>query len=128
MESVKITIPGTLRIKKNNKRIYGNGKFKKVLPSKAYLDWEMKARWLIFGAIGHEEHRIFPLKIDLHVEVKVYYKGLQMDLSGAMESIGDCLEGVIWKNDKQIKSWDGSRLFHDKDNPRTEIVVRRFEK
>lgn len=24
----------------------------------------------------------------------------------------------------QIVSWDGSRLHHDKDNPRTEITVR----
>jgi hypothetical protein len=34
------------------------------------------------------------------------------------------MEGIIWENDKQIISWDGSRLHHDKANPRTEITVR----
>ena len=46
----------------------------------------------------------------------------------ALESIGDALEGLVWVNDKQIMSWDGSRLFHDLNNPRTEITVRWDEK
>ena len=40
-----------------------------------------------------------------------------------LEGVGDCFEGIVWKNDRQIISWDGSRLFHDKDNPRTELKV-----
>jgi hypothetical protein len=46
------------------------------------------------------------------------------DLSGTLESIGDALEGYVWANDTQIESWDGSRLHHDIENPRTEIIVR----
>jgi hypothetical protein len=36
------------------------------------------------------------------------------------------MEGVIYENDEQIESWDGSRRIHDKINPRTEIEVMEF--
>jgi Holliday junction resolvase RusA-like endonuclease len=45
------------------------------------------------------------------------------DLSGVMESIGDCLEGIVFMNDQQIVSWDGSRLYRDKENPRTVVRI-----
>jgi Holliday junction resolvase RusA-like endonuclease len=127
-----INIPGTLRIKKNSKRIFKNKwrKGYKVLPSKAYERWNDRARLLIQDTLIRQQCRlynVFPLEGLLSVEVHVYYKGPQMDLSGTLESIGDTLEGLIWKNDKQIMSWDGSRLHHDKENPRTEVFVGGFE-
>jgi Holliday junction resolvase RusA-like endonuclease len=41
-----------------------------------------------------------------------------------MESCGDMLQGILYADDGQIESWDGSRMVHDKDNPRTEIRVK----
>jgi Holliday junction resolvase RusA-like endonuclease len=60
----------------------------------------------------------------IHVEAVFYFKGPEPDLSGCCESIADAMEGILWANDKQIESWDGSRKRHDLDNPRTEIRVK----
>ena len=37
---------------------------------------------------------------------------------------GEDFKGLIWSDDAQIESWDGSRMHHDLKNPRTEIIVR----
>lgn len=123
MYSITLTLPGSIRAKKNSKRIFARGRLKKVLPSKAYEAWEKQARqeaiWFLVG-YGFGD----PLTTPVHVEAHIYYKGNRPDLSGAMESIGDCLQGVVWADDSQIVSWDGTRLHHDLKNPRTEITVR----
>lgn len=116
---IRFTIPGSIRSKKNSKRIFSYGKFKRVLPSVAYEKWQAEARSWKFLFAPKEL-----IKAPVSVEAKIYYSGKQPDLSSCLESIGDCLEGVVWENDKQILSWDGSRLHHDLKNPRTEIVVR----
>ncbi len=120
MNELKITIPGSVRSKKNSKRIFACGRFKKVLPSKAYEAWEKEARQQFIV-----DHFRFPvITTPCHVEARFYFKGQKPDLSGAMESVGDCLEGLVWEDDTLIESWDGSRMVHDKDQPRSEIVVR----
>jgi len=119
---LKVTLPGSIRSKKNSKRIYGAGKFKRVLPSKAYLAWEKRARAAIY--YRHEITQDNILKASpISINAQIYYKGQKPDLSGCLESIGDAMEGFLWANDKQIYSWDGSRLHHDKKNPRTELTV-----
>lgn len=120
MTEIKITLPGSIRSKKNSKRIFARGRFKTVLPSKGYCEWESKVRSELSKYAWYAKLLLCPLSVEAHI----YYKGQQPDLSGALESIGDALEGVVWVNDKQIMSWDGSRLYHDLDNPRTEITVR----
>ena len=92
------------------------GRFKKVLPSKAYEVWEKSVR------ASFPIHN--PINCPIHVNAQIYYKGHRPDLSGALESIGDCLQGIVWADDAQIESWDGSRRYHDLKNPRTEITVR----
>ena len=119
MNTLSITIPGSIRSKKNSKRVFSCGRFKRVLPSKAYEKWEKEAREQLWG-----KAMIPPLTCSVSVEVRAFYKGPKPDLSGSLESVGDCLQGIIWADDTQIESWDGSRLFHDLKNPRTEIVVR----
>ena len=64
------------------------------------------------------------MKQQVSINAQIYYKGPRCDLSGALESIGDMGESYLWENDKQIYSWDGSRLHHDKKNPRTELTVQ----
>lgn len=119
MTELSLTIPGTIRIKKNSKRIFGNGRFKKVLPSKAYETWEKEAWKSLWG-----KAIIPPLTCPVHIEAHFYYKGNKPDLSGAMEGLADALEGIIYEDDTQIESWDGSRLHHDLKNPRTEVKIR----
>jgi Holliday junction resolvase RusA-like endonuclease len=121
MPEITITIPGSIRSKKNSKRIFARGPFKRVLPSKAYEVWEKQAQAEIYGG-GLPVHP--PLICSVRVEAHFYYKGIRPDLSGCMESIADAMEGILWENDRQIMSWDGSRLHHDKVNPRTDVTVR----
>lgn len=114
---VRVTLPGSIRSKKNSKRIFKQGKFTRVLPSKAYIEWEKKARSMV-GWIYPEG-----FSSPVSVNAQIYYKGQQPDLSGCLESIGDAMESCLWSNDKNIYSWDGSRLHHDLKNPRTELTV-----
>ncbi|HEC61061.1 MAG TPA: RusA family crossover junction endodeoxyribonuclease [bacterium] len=95
-----------------------------VLPSKAYLKWEKEARIYLWENLPDGLEK--PLEGLLHVKALIYYKGPMPDLSGAMESIGDCLEKIAYIDDKQIMSWDGSRLIHDLKNPRTEVWIETF--
>jgi len=121
---IELYLPGSIRSKKNSKRIYARGKMKMVLPSLAYLKWEKEARISVNQQLLGSVYEIRLLTVQVHVNAQIYYKGKQPDLSGSLESIGDCLEGIIWEDDSQIESWDGSRLYHDKKNPRTNISVR----
>ena len=124
---IKIVLPGSIRSKKNSKRIYKQGKFTRVLPSKAYLEWEELSRNAVSLQWPHDKPFTF-LDRPVAVNAQIYYKGQQPDLSGCLESVGDALEGYCWENDKLIYSWDGSRLHHDKANPRTELTIKYKEK
>jgi len=116
-------VPGRVYSKKNSKIItrVGKGSAAKyvALPSTAYRAWEKEVRKIMAG--------VKPLSGPLAVRAVIYYKGNRPDLSGALESIGDCFEGILWENDGQIESWDGSRLIYDGKNPRISISVKRFE-
>ena len=116
--TIHITLPGNIRSKKNSKRVFCRGKFPVVLPSKAYDVWEKQARQAaleqFYGPI---------ITAPVCVQAVAYCKGVLPDLSGMLESVGDCLEGVILENDKQIVSWDGSRVIRDKAHQRTEIII-----
>lgn len=124
MNKLSLTLPGSIRSKKNSKQVIMIGgkhqpKRPALIPSKAYSEWEKQAR-----AHAWSQAIITPLSCPVWVEAHFYCKGQLPDLSGACESIGDCLEGILYQNDKQIFSWDGSRVFHDLKNPRTEVTVR----
>jgi len=129
---IRVTLPGNIRSKKNSKRLISipikgqHGKTRPMaLSSTAYLLWEKAAReavreQLFYANLSDSE---FPFGCPVSVKAVAYCKGVLPDLSGALESVGDCLQGVIWKDDKQIVSWDGSRVYRDKEYQRTEIEV-----
>jgi Holliday junction resolvase RusA-like endonuclease len=117
-------LPGSVRSKKNSKTatpIGGRNVPRRaiILPSKAYSAWEKEAR-----KVARQKAIIPPLTVPVWIEAHFHYKGRKPDLSGACERIGDCLQGIIYADDGQIYSWDGSRLYHDLTNPRTEVFVR----
>jgi Holliday junction resolvase RusA-like endonuclease len=138
-EELVLELPGSIRQKKNSKQIITipakgttkifqmnkNGGMRCVrpipIPSKAYSAWEEEAK---HEAMQQLPKGWCPLAVPVWVECHFYYKGAEPDLSGSVESIGDCLEHIVWKNDRQIKSWDKSRKYHDKANPRTMVFVR----
>ena len=124
---VHLTLPGSIRIKKNSKMamiVGGVHKPRKavLVLSKQYRKWEKEIREVI-GLTYRGGLKQGPL----HVQVIAYFRGKQPDLSGCLESVGDALEGIVWEDDTQIRSWDGSRVFHDKHNPRTEVIVRPYQ-
>ena len=59
---------------------------------------------------------------DVAVLIKIYYGSRRPDLDESL--ILDCMQGLIYKNDRQVKEkhviWGGV----DKENPRAEISVR----
>ena len=59
---------------------------------------------------------------DVSVTIKIYYASRRPDLVDSL--LIDCMQGVVYKNDRQVKEkqiiWGGV----DKENPRAEISVR----
>jgi len=125
MHTFTIILPGTIRSKKNSKRIFKRGKGKKaiVLTSESYTAWQDECRKLVRRELAQYDY-VLPLAGRIEVRALCFCKGNLPDLSGALESVGDCMEGVLWANDKLIESWDGSRVYHELQNPRTEVTVR----
>lgn len=122
---IKLTLLGRPATKKNSGRIVKCGNFPKLLPSKAYTQYEANCLKQITGA--HKG------KIKGKCWVKALYwlpdRRWWPDLLGVEQATGDILQkaGVI-ANDKDIISWDGSRIAGiDKDNPRTEVEIREVE-
>ena len=140
MAMIEIVLPGSIRSKKNSKRpvaIPARGKtaiYKRyakkglvpvriiILPSTAYEAWEKEARPDAKNQL--RKQGIFkPLEGPVHVSITVYFKGPRPDLSGCMESVGDCLEGIAWLNDRQIESDGINYIYHDLNNPRTIVKI-----
>lgn len=128
MEKIQLILPGSIRSKKNSKVatiIGGKNKPRRaiILPSAAYKKWEQG----VISSLGKETTQRAKIASEIQVAAVAYVKGVLPDLSGMLESVGDCLEkaGII-ENDKQIKSWDGSRVYRDKDNPRTIVEIVPF--
>jgi len=139
MKELKLIIPGTVRIKKNHKIPIGipsknQTRWKYFFGAKGWLSaqvilisssqyqkWEKEARIAIQPFLDRED---MPTSEAVAIIVHVYFKGREPDLTGALESIGDCLQGCVWVNDSQIKRIMSATITHDKENPRTEITVR----
>ena len=62
---------------------------------------------------------------DVAVSMKIFYASRRPDLDESL--ILDCLQGLVYKNDRQVKEkhiyWGGV----DKENPRAEIHVRHLQ-
>ena len=92
-----------------------------IVTGKAYKTWELEA-WQAIMQQRPPGFKLFTEQVT--VKVLAYYKGHRPDLSGVFESVGDCLEKLIYADDRQIEQWDGeSRVIHDLKNPRTEVWV-----
>lgn len=133
-------IPLNPKTKKNNQDIkfrssMKNGFFKKtaygfkyvgipfISQNNVYKQYEIDAGWFL--------KRIKPpISEPVNVRVLFYRKNeIKCDLTNLLEAIDDIL--VKYKvladdNFKIIAGHDGSRVFIDKENPRTEIYIERF--
>ena len=95
----------------------------KVQPNKLWRQWAKKAPIQYVG-----NYKCFPIEGDVHVRATFYRERAIGDLTGYLQGLGDLLQDrEIIANDRQIVSWDGSRLTKDKEKPRVELTIARFE-
>src|SRR5262245_30597687 len=102
----RLSIFGPPRTKKNSARIVRAGQRMRILPSVAHQAWAK-------SAVEQLQHawRLPPLDAPVSVAATVYRERGVGDLVNYLQAIADALEkaGVVI-NDRQIVSWDGSRL------------------
>ena len=119
-------IPLNPRTKKNTQQIVINKKTGRpfIMQSSKYKEYEKNAGWFL---------KKLPEPISEPVNVKcVFYreKRIMCDLTNLLEAIDDILVsyGVLSDdNFTVIVSHDGSRVYIDKENPRTEITIESIE-
>jgi len=118
-KTLSLIVPGAIRLKNNPVKV----RLRKSQNEheEAYRKWKTAARiWMLYS-IDSEN---LPFKDPCEVEVCIYYGGKSFDLGEGLDSIGDCFEGILWFDQKQIYSWEGSKLIEDNDNPRLDIRIR----
>lgn len=117
-----IEIPLNPVTKKNHMQIVSNGKRPSLIQSKQYREYEKSALYFIR-----------PLGIDYPVNIKcLFYMKThrRVDLVNLLEAIDDILvkAGALKDDNCEIVAGhDGSRVYYDKDNPRTEIYFEEIE-
>lgn len=128
MYGMYIEIPGNPIPKKTSQRIVGKGKFKRIIQSERFLKYDKHAKDHIKKTYPHLlKKRDDPIEVRIH-----YYRETKhrVDMTNLQEGTDDILTevGVIKDdNSKIIKSHDGSRVYFDKENPRTEIWILPFK-
>ncbi len=118
--NLRLYIPVTPRTKKTSNRVMRFGKFNKVMPSEAFIDFQN-------AALPHLVEQFRPresIATPVNVRATFYRDANRGDLVGYMTALADVLEraGVV-ANDKWIMGWDGTRLDKDAARPRVELVI-----
>lgn len=123
---IQFTVPGTPRTKKNHgRRIWRRGRAFHV-PSEAHEHWHDAAcrhAWVIREELRRAGAEL-PICEEVHVRAIFWRDARRGDLNGYMQALGDWLQDVqIIMNDRQIVSWDGTRLEKDAERPRIEVEI-----
>lgn len=120
---LEFTIPVVPRSKKNNGQIVMRGKYPVLLPSKAYLTFE-KACLPYLKYVKDTAGVInYPVNVQCLFFTETKRK---VDLPNLLNAIDDAMvkSGLIIDDNRDIiAAHDGSRVFHDKFNPRIEITI-----
>lgn len=112
--------------KKNSQRIIRVKDRPVIIPSSKYVQYEREAIKHLQDYLGGSK----PPRIDYccNVECKFYMPTRRkVDLNNLLEAATDVLvrAGILDDDNSQIvASHDGSRVFYDKENPRTVITIR----
>lgn len=123
LSGVKFVIPGAPRSKKNSQQIVRiKGRYM-VIPSKAFRDFEKDCLPFLI----HVEPVLGPCNVKCE-----YYMPTRrrVDLVNLQEATLDILvkAGIlIDDNSNVVVSMDGSRVYYDKENPRTEIEIKEIK-
>lgn len=118
MVEVHFTIFGEPRTKKNSQRVVMRGRYPKILQSEAYIAYEKLARPQCpeLGING-------PVNVKAH-----YYRSTRrrVDITNLEGALLDILVKAGTLSDDNcniVVSTDGSRVFCDRNNPRTEVTI-----
>ena len=121
------TIKLNPKTKKNNQKIIKNRRTGSlmIVQNEAYKQYEIEAGWFL------TKRPTEPISQPVNVKCLFYRSSNQRcDLTNLLEAIDDILVkyGII-KDDAFtiLASHDGSRVFVDRENPRTEITITPFE-
>ena len=119
-----MVIQGNPTTKKNSQSIIYRAGRPMIIPSAKYSEYEHMAGYYL-------SHKGDKLKGPLEITC-IFYRDSKRrcDLTNLLEAIDDILVkyGVISDDDyKTIVSHDGSRVYVDRDNPRTEIYIRELD-
>lgn len=121
---VKFTIPLTPVTKKNSQRIVIRGGRPIILPSEKYKEYENAALWFI-------PKLSVPISFSVNVKCIFYMPTARVcDLTNHLESIDDVMvkAGLLEDDNYRIvAAHDGSRVMVDRNNPRTEVLITKFE-
>lgn len=94
-----------------------------MLPSAAYARFQKEALWYLRLHWRREA-------IDGLVAVcATFYRDRDVgDLDNYEKALGDVLQrGCVLTNDRNIRSWDGTRALVDRAQPRVEVLLSRFD-
>jgi Holliday junction resolvase RusA-like endonuclease len=121
---IKFTIPLPPISKKNSQQILTNNYTGKpfIAPSKQYKAYEEQALWFI-----PRLRQAKPINTPVNVKCLFYMPTRRkVDLTNLLEAIDDIMvkAGLLADDNYTIiESHDGSRVFYDKDRPRTEVYI-----
>lgn len=122
----KATIPLAPITKKNSSRIVhkqiGGKRVPIVIPSKQYETYEKDALWFLKD-VGID----YPVNVTAHFYMPTRRT---VDLNNLNASLHDVLVAantLVDDSMKYIVATDGSRVYYDKENPRTEVIITPME-
>ena len=119
MVPVRIVIPVVPRSKKNSQQIVRvRGRYM-IIPSKAYKQYEKDS----LPFLTHVDPFLSPCNVKCEYFMPTRRR---VDLVNLQEATLDILvrAGILMDdNSKVVVSMDGSRVYYDKENPRTEIEI-----
>ena len=117
---MNIEIPLEPRTKKNSQQIIIYKGRPMVIPSKAFKEYEKQCKEYMPS--------IETINYSVNVKCLFYMKTRRkVDLTNLLEAIDDILvKYKVIEDDNYtiIQSHDGSRVYYDKDNPRTVIEIK----
>lgn len=126
----KLTIPLAPVTKKNSQQIVRNPKTGRyfLIPSKKFKEYEEQFLDYLGWNLPHD-FRTFTEPIQITARFYMPTKR-RVDLTNLLEALDDILvQGFVIADDNSsiVVSHDGSRVLYDKDNPRTELEIVRYE-
>ena len=120
---IEFTIPVMPRTKKNGGQIVMRGKYPVLLPSKAYLVFEKSCLPYLKQVKDTAGVINYPVNVQCIFFTETKRK---IDLPNLLNAIDDAMvkSGFLIDDNRDIiAAHDGSRVFHDKYNPRIEVIL-----